>query len=55
MTSSRAGGSGGGASDSDNELDLAVEGTLDRLLRQRQQRRLQAAAAVPRPIHRRRC
>ncbi|XP_047940935.1 uncharacterized protein LOC125188214 [Salvia hispanica] len=52
MTSSRAGGSGGGASDidSDNELDLAVEEAIDRLL----QRRQQAAAAVPRPIHRRR-
>ncbi|XP_047978325.1 uncharacterized protein LOC125220204 [Salvia hispanica] len=53
MTSSRAGGSGGGASDSYNELDLTVQEAIDRLLRQRRQRQ-QAAAAVPRPIHRRR-
>ncbi|XP_047965105.1 uncharacterized protein LOC125209547 [Salvia hispanica] len=46
MTSSRAGGSGGDASDSDNELDLAVQEAIDRLLRQRQQRRQQAAAAL---------
>ncbi|XP_047942768.1 uncharacterized protein LOC125189544 [Salvia hispanica] len=54
MASSRAGGSGGGASDSDgysdDELDLAVQEAIDRRIRQRQQ----AAAAVPRPIHRRR-
>ncbi|XP_047949313.1 uncharacterized protein LOC125195167 [Salvia hispanica] len=58
MASSRAGGSGGGASDSDgfsdDELDLAVQEAIDRRIRQRQQRRQQAAAAVPRPIHRRR-
>ncbi|XP_047979474.1 uncharacterized protein LOC125221398 [Salvia hispanica] len=57
MASSRAGGSGGGASDSDgfsdDELDLAVQAAIDRRIRQRQ-RRQQAAAAVPRPIHRRR-
>ncbi|XP_047953036.1 uncharacterized protein LOC125198816 [Salvia hispanica] len=51
MASSRAGGSGGGASDSDgfsnDELDLAVQAAIDR--------RIPAeAAAVPRPIHRRR-
>ncbi|XP_047962030.1 uncharacterized protein LOC125206853 [Salvia hispanica] len=58
MASSRAGGSGGGASDSDgfsdDEFDLAVQAAIDRRIRQRQQRRQQAAAAVPRPIHRRR-
>ncbi|XP_047949981.1 uncharacterized protein LOC125195788 [Salvia hispanica] len=43
MVSSRAGSSGGGASDSDgdsdDELDLAMQEAIDRLLQQRQQRR----------------